>query len=58
MAQRIRKDLYMKVTFALMPKKMRRSQLDRSGKREFQAEGTNKASETHRDENKLSYWKR
>lgn len=45
MAQRIRKGLYMKATFALMPKKMRRSRLDRSGKREFQAEGTNKASE-------------
>lgn len=46
MVQRVRKGLYVKVTFALMPKKIDKvPTMPRSAKREFQVEGTNRASE-------------
>lgn len=49
----------MKVAFALMPKKDEKEPtMSRSGKREFQKEGTSKISKNIIDENKVSCWKK
>lgn len=46
LVQRVRKGLYVKVTFVLMPKKVDKvPTMPRSAKREFQVKGTNRASE-------------
>lgn len=46
MVQRVRKGLYVKVIFALMPKKIDKvPTMPRSAKREFQAKATNRARE-------------
>lgn len=46
MVQRVRKGLYVKVTFVFMPKKVDKvPTVPRSAKREFQVKGTNRASE-------------
>ena len=59
MAPRVRKGLYVKMIFALIPKKDEKEQTtSKSGEREFHEKGTKKPRETHRDEHTLSCWRK